>query len=314
MLGGNILNKDDAKILLRKRLGIKRVKGWILEILHKNRYIKEYVNQEDMEDLIQQYQLINNTYAGRESYEESDQKDVGDETTLATPMQPDDGRMSVVAEFIAFEAACHPEVVSFREHYLKNELLDLSDVERWISVQRTIEGTYQGILKYCDSNNAVHEVEIGNEGVLWTLRHITRGLCREYIWWSEPQVVTFILSGKTPDLPAARIKLFTSPDKYSQKITLELNPLLSESDVTSLYRMARSYFVSSGRKCMRKRRFSDYHLALALNYVERKKCGKSWDTLREEWVKLHPEDGDRFLSSRRFCQEVSKAARRVRGL
>lgn len=283
----------------------------------------------------------------------------------AMAVSPDD-RGTALAEIMALDAARLPEVASFRQRVLRGRLLESDRVGAWIrrqakaaaagpaerrellndsnkpplaSSELLADGS-RTVLTFQDDQTTTANVAVQRAGPLGYLKSLATWLGRRYSW-SEAQAVSFVLTGRVPLLPSARVSVTPrSPFPARSTITLELSPRLKPADVAELYRKARSGKLFRGKVRHGK---EDWRVAALLRagaalphervkpmspeqcelavFIYGANDGRTWDAALAEWNRRHPKwkranlDGFRRVAGEAY-QRVTGARlewRRARG-
>lgn len=261
--------------------------------------------------------------------------------TKAHPEVPADRRLQVLAEVMASEAVADPEVVAFRTEILGSTLIDLGHVASWIEAQRDEDGpptTFlvvpvgdgtklngnlrgfwpQSPIEIDESNPAVgrraeyifHSVNrvepVRYAGVLDRLRVISEVLAARF-GWQEAEAVTFVLSGKAPTVPLAKVESSLSLP-YGSRIRIDVDPTVPPQRLLKLYRNARAHALGGRHRAM-----SDKHLELArFLHFKPSDDRSSWRELMNEWNEAN-DPRWKYEDARNFRRDATSALSRLTG-
>ena len=153
-----------------------------------------------------------------------------------------DARLDALAEILALDAARLREVREAREDLLGGVLLKPQEVPRWVDEQDAREGEV-------DEGAILHDPRPDGQksgkllvkpgGTLDRLRLLVKRLTSAY-GWDEPDAVSFVLAGTTPQLKRASVAIrYRSPYPTQSRIVIEADPRTPPREVTRLYSEAR---------------------------------------------------------------------------
>lgn len=164
---------------------------------------------------------------------------------------------------------------------------------------------------------AVEEERIGHihaikqHGVLGWLKHIAEELGRKY-GWPEADAVTFVLIGAIPVPPLARITWTWSPERgfYGQKITLQVLPWVSPSEVAAFYREVRKETPFGKYARVRKpKALTEKGRRLAVFLATTPSL--SWRERMSQWNATYPQWSYKYIAT--FRRDALTAYRKVTG-
>jgi hypothetical protein len=169
------------------------------------------------------------------------------------------------------------------------------------------------VLEYSTPDGVVARISFGSGGHLGRLKRIVSGrdgVCA-LSGWSEPEAVSFVLCGRVPTQPLARV--LARPGAYPalDRVELSLAAELSAKEVAALYRAVRPL-----QRAVRSQRIGKKQLALALFADEAKFEARSWKTLRRRWNQRYPKwryKAGGKPGARRFARAAKRAWSRVSG-
>lgn len=245
-----------------------------------------------------------------------------------------DGRDEALARVLGVLASRDGSVLRFRREVLRGRLMEPPRVAAWIrrrsrrdgppSFRRVVPvdadgtplvtplGFVEEVPLYLDfwNEDGIERSEpIREDGVLWWLKKVCEWLGQEYSF-SEPDGVTFVLSGHVPPAPRARAGWTSYPRLPARSIVrLNVNPRVSPREVADLYAIVRVQLLKHLGLGSRSRPMTEHHAELAVFAVEHE--ADSWEDLRLQWNAAHPDR--EFLDVRRFIRDVRAAYRRVTG-
>lgn len=260
----------------------------IWEHLEREGYIEDYLNSEfTIEDL-------ESTYASaRWLVERSDTRGRQPAVEPTTPPrrktrprkryrfdQGPDTRLLFLSEILALEASRNPDVLSFREEVLGGELLEVDQVREWLENQKEEHGP-RLIIRFADGGFIPRSVSVRKSEPMHRLSVLAAVLTR-FCPWDKAEAVSFILCGRVPLVPRARVHLPAYFALPYNRVQLDLDPHLAPQEVAALYRAVRKVAVMQ-----RDRPLSKRTLELTLFLARRPDLGPK--TLVKEWNRVFPE-------------------------
>ncbi|WP_273000757.1 hypothetical protein [Hydrogenibacillus schlegelii] len=153
------------------------------------------------------------------------------------------------------------------------------------------------------ANDAFETVPISYGGVLWRLKKIAESLEQEY-GWHEAQTVSFVLSGTVPFLSRGMVGYRWR--KIGPRITLELDPRLSRTEVARIYSRWRGRLFQGADKPIERKA-----ARLAVFAEEYRDSGLSWRELMAVWNRQYPEWP--YHTAVHFARDCQLAWQRVTG-
>ena len=164
---------------------------------------------------------------------------------------------------------------------------------------------------YDPDETALGVVWVGVCGPLRFLYGTVRELMNALPWSHEADAVEFILTGRAPVLPLARLSILPHRLPALSRLQLTVDPRLSPREVSGLYRDGRARFTAGRDKPMQ-----DKHIQLAVFCAQRLETNEKWLALREEWNALYPDWAytQDDPPARRFARDARAAYKRVIGL
>lgn len=200
-----------------------------------------------------------------------------------------------------------PDVIAYRREVLEHRLLSQDEVVEWVERQEKEEvpirwaslaveesstypdGTIRGrpvgwsarVLKYAGPDDEWVRLASTGRGALERLRKLSESLAKFYAW-TEAQAVVFVLTDVLPWIAPVRV---TSPAMkiryeqacpWAQRITLDVDPSVSPSELARVYQSVRN-------KNGRRRRLSQKHARLAIFKTDHPNL--SWSELLRRWNK-----------------------------
>jgi hypothetical protein len=180
-------------------------------------------------------------------------------------------------------------------------------------------------------NGRPQSITIGSDSVLNRLRELSARLPRSYPW-EEHQVSWFILTGETPEVPAAKGRYHASRSSAATfgTITLTIQPWVPAETVRKFYRGLQLRVVPSDSRALSERNLAVFRFVLsqrqvripdrsARNALHRAKPKKpelvqpfSWRALLERWNKEHPEGHEwHYKGVQNFWRDFKRAEQAV---
>ncbi len=252
--------------------------------------------------------------------------------------QRNNDRLVALSRVLAALAGRDKTVLRFRQQVLGGRLLAPEETEHWITGQAACDGEptvwlslplppgvhpkpgetlsltvplerYRvdvPILSYVvPGDRWVRRKPIAIDGVLGQLHQLSKSLSRRY-GWHEAAATTFVLTGLVPRITAMQSSVYAHVAYPAlQRITLQLDPVLTPAEVAVAYRTLRTRIV--GKQQIRTQ--SPKHLALAVFAVEYPD-----GSLRErmaEWNRRYPKW--RYNQVTNFGRDLRTALRRLLG-
>jgi hypothetical protein len=151
-------------------------------------------------------------------------------------------------------------------------------------------------------SDEIREIPTASNGVLETLRQLSKRLAEEYAW-TAADAALFVLTNTAPE-----IKSFTSAPQPRQlaalsRIVLTIDPALSPQEVAEHYRQKRQEIMPS-----RHRDLSEKHLQLAFFSGTQPRLG-TWQQKMLKWNIDHPDW--EYKEASNFAHDCLQARRRV---
>ena len=258
-------------------------------------------------------------------------------------------RQQVLSEIIAKEASEDEEVIAFRDSVLDSQKLDIANVDRWMR-QKAEEDNLSALPNYktyeiegftshmhFPGEDKTEDLLEGREFVKsvkakfdrtmspdWTKVTVVRGstidnllflgksLAGQY-GWEVHHACLFVLTGLMPLVPLAKSMSYSIgyKSRANRRITLEIDPMLSEEQVVKLYRKARSRLFKQdckGRSICRP--IGEKALRLAQFYVRQPEDRRAANRM-DLWNMEHKNDGDEYDSPGNFNRDCKAAVERL---
>lgn len=150
-------------------------------------------------------------------------------------------------------------------------------------------------------------------GILEKLMNLSETLANRYSW-GEDQASVFVLTGIRPQVSSNLIKNKAMVELTSaNRITLTLDPALTDKEVASIYRYARRHLLKKDKKGKARFRLqSEKHLRLAIFDAERE--GMTYRLKMKDWnnsalVKKNPKW--KYQHESNFSRDCKKAVQRL---
>lgn len=194
-------------------------------------------------------------------------------------------RQEVLAFFFAKDARDDKRVIRFRKQVLKGNFpLPTEKVFDWDKTQ--------------------------NSNTLNRLKKLSKELAKEY-QWTEVTASIFLLTDATPEVLLYKAKsTYRKPLFTASRITLTLDPALTDQEVAAIYRKERQKMLKRDRRG--KARFytqSEKHLQLAL-FEATQPEGKTYRMKMNDWNKKFPKKW-RYKHESHFGRDSKKAVQRL---
>lgn len=174
-------------------------------------------------------------------------------------------------------------------------------------VRLTVQVRRQERLLVPGQDGRPQEIIVGTDSVLNELRKVSNRLPRSYPW-EEHQVSWFVLTGETPEVPAAKGRYHASRSSTATfgTITLAIQPWVPAKLVRKFYRRLQQRVKPSDSRALSERNLAVFRFVIdqrqvripdhsARNALERAKPRKPelvqppWRALLERWNKEYPE-------------------------
>jgi hypothetical protein len=169
---------------------------------------------------------------------------------------------------------------------------------------RTASSLQVQVLQYTIPDDEwVRSVSISIGGVLERLQQLSEQLEKQYAW-AQAQAVTFILTGHTPLISTLSSMLKRSSHARSNRIVLEIDPVVLPKVVTEYYRNLRKEM-----RARRHRNLSEKHMQLAL-FASRRTKSETWAEKMDEWNKNYQVEW-RYKEVSNFAHDCLQAQRRL---
>lgn len=244
-----------------------------------------------------------------------------------------DANTLALSEILALEAAEFPEVQEFRREVLRRRLMSPNKVAPWVRRHAAREGRPTvwleiptdddgqpligdrlpsgrsvRILSFPDANGDMASVPVRLGGVLDRLRLIAEGLRRHFPAWQEAQAVDFVLTGRSPLLPLARVRVDHGwPHQELRSIRIDVSPRLNPPEVAKIYRTARTQLLGEKH---RDRPVGARAAAQAV-FIAGQSEGVTWERARLVWNARYADW--EYSHVRLFTRDCRQAYKRVTG-
>lgn len=233
-------------------------------------------------------------------------------------------RQKALSVLFAKHAKQDEHVNFFRKKFLSKEFpLPWEKVENWIfraeyeEIKKHKKETYwayAGTLEYgVPGTQYAHRVPVAKDGKLNALRVISEYLAYKYRW-TEAQATVFVLTD-VPPLVTTHESSSThgEPLSVTSRITLTLDPVLTDKEVAAIYRRARQRMLKKDKKGkVRFRVLGDKAHSLAIFEAKRPE-GKTYKEKMKSWnkevSKEHPEW--KYEQESIFGRDCKKATQRL---
>jgi hypothetical protein len=194
-------------------------------------------------------------------------------------------RDNVLSTLVARKAGNDQDVVAFRREVLRDALLHLHQVWRWLMARRPRgdESIADDPLAYALEDSLEREIDIGTTGDLARLRELSVRL-GDFYEWTDGQATTFVLTGLAPMVSPVRVEWYEHVIGGLSRVTLTVDPTTPPREVATAYGRARRELLGP-----RHRSVGEKHLQLAL-FAETYSSGpwaercRAWDAEHPQWA------------------------------